>query len=100
MREYETKLDLIRNETGLILVEQPHGTRAYDYGERKAKKLKVDGEWVHDLIMLDAMTMNMLKTMVDNLSEKNRDTFLSWSWCSMGEKGWECVGACSKKASA
>ena len=100
MREYDNKLDLIQAEKGLILVEQPHGTRAYDDGERKAKKVVVDGEEVHDLLMLDALTLNMLRAMVDNLSEKNRDTFLSWSWASMGEMGWECVGDCSKKKSA
>jgi len=99
-RTYESKLDLIQKETGLILVEQPHGLTAYDDGERKAKSVVVEGEKVHDLLMLDALTLNMLRTMVDNLSEKHRATFLSWSWASMGEMGWECVGACSKKESA
>ena len=96
-REYESKLELIKAERGLILVEQPQGTVAYDHGERKPKKVVVDGEEVHDLLLLDAMTMGVLRTMVENLSEKNLKRYLEFSWCVMGNWAWECVGKCSKK---
>lgn len=100
MRAYESKLDLINSEAGLILVEQPHGLVAYDHGERKAKKMVVDGQGVHDLLMLDAMTLTMLKQIVNALSEKNREQYLSWSWCSIGEQGWELAGKCRQESAA
>lgn len=98
-RTYETKADLIQAEHGLILVEQPHGTTAFDHGKRKAKKVTVDGQEVHDVLMLDATTLGMLRTMLNGLSEKNQEVFLSWSWASMGEMGWECIGKLQQRLS-
>lgn len=95
-REYESKQALIEAETGLILVEQPHGTVAYDHGERKPKKVIVDGEEAHDLLMLDAMTMGVLKQMM-RMRPENRDRFLEYSWATMGKWAWECVNNCSTK---
>jgi hypothetical protein len=100
MKTYKTKLELIQdNHSNAYVVEQPQGLTAWGLFEREPKEIIVDGEKVHDCLIIDMQTANAIHSVVTALNDRNRDRMLSWSWAVIGERTWTLIGKCSKRPS-
>lgn len=93
VRTYASRKELLNAEHGLIYVDQTHGLQAIDGMDGRAARRHFTKP-----LLIDNFTLSMLRTVYNNLNEKNQAKMDSFSWVGAVDIGWQAMNRNSNRS--
>lgn len=87
---YEIVCEIVNNHSAMLVRASRKEQGKYEY------KPMFSGNTANRWMIIDAQSANAIKTVADNLTEENRNRFLSMNVLQMGQMAWKLIAKCRK----